>query len=489
MYRHGSYGDLQPTQDTIPVKGIGTLPVYFGIAPVHQLMDYSGKVNKPILVQNYSDAVNKMGYNDTNWKDFDLCEPIYAHFKNSIQPIGPIVLVNVLDPATMKAENKNLSLNLTNGQGYIVNDKIILKSVGIESKTFGVDFSAKYTTDGTKVLVKDLKGTLTSPVTITFDEIDITKVTKAEIIGGTNTSGAKTGISVVDLIYQTYNLVPTILDAPNWSNAPEVDAALKLASQKINGHWYAWVNSNLASNTNADTIEKAKSWKSSNSYNGSGESPCWPRVKNGDRIFHLSTLTTVAMQQVDNSNNNIPYETPSNKPIDITGLCLEDGTTIEFDQVQANTLNSSGIKTAIYWGGRWVLWGPHTGAYENSEDVVNSKDIDPRDTFDCNIRMLYYLLNDFQQRYGIQVDKPMIRSRIDTILNDYQERLDGFIGSGKLLYAKIQFNESSNPVSDIVEGDFNFDIATTTTPPGKSINAKLMYTTKGIDTLFGGDQA
>jgi phage tail sheath protein FI len=100
--------------------------------------------------------------------------------------------------------------------------------------------------------------------------------------------------------------------------------------------------------------------------------------------------------------------------------------------------------------------------------------------------MLYYLLNDFQQRYGIEVDKPMNRSRIDTILNDYQERLDSLVNRGALLFADIQFNESSNPTSSIVEGDFNFDIATTTTPPGKSINAKLQYTTKGINVLFGG---
>lgn len=482
MYIHGSYGNLQPSQDLIPAK-VGTLPVYFGILPVHQLMDYTDKVNKPVLVQSYSEAVTSAGYNDTNWNDFDLCEAVYAHFKNNIQPVGPIILVNVLDPDTMKNAGQTANVTLVNGQGYIENDKVILKSASITGKVLGTDFSAEYTPDGSKVLIKDLKGTLTSPAAVTFDEVDVTKVTKTEIIGGTDASGVKAGISVVDMVYQTYNKVPTILDAPGWSHIAEVDAALKNASQNINGHWYAWVNSNLAADSNADTIEKAKTFKASNGYTGSGETPCWPMAKNGGRLFHLSTLTTVTMQQVDFNNNDIPFETPSNKPIDITRLCLENGDAVDFDQLQANDLNSKGIKTATYWGGKWVLWGPHTGAYEYG------KDMDPRDKFDSNIRMLYYLLNDFQQQYGIEVDKPMNRSRIDTILNNYQERIDGLINMGALLYGKIEFNETSNPTSDIVEGDFNFDISTTTTPPGKSLTASLQYTTKGINVLFGGVQA
>lgn len=478
-YLHGSYGDLQATQDLLPVK-VSTLPIYFGRLPVHQLMDYKDKVNKPLLVKSYSDAV-KLGYNDANWNDFDLCEPVYAHFKNSIQAIGPIVLVNVLDPSTMKKDNQTAKVTLVNKKGFILNDKVILNTINITGKTLGVDYLAEYSGDGTKVLITDINLGIASP-TLNFSEVDPKLVTENEIIGTTSNTGLKTGISVVDLVYQTFNMIPTILDAPGFSNKPTVDAALRRASKKINGHWYAWVNSNLATDTNSNTIEKSKAFKVSNSYNDAGESCCWPLAQNLGRRFHLSTLTTVTMQQVDYSNDNIPYETPSNKPLDITGLCLADGTPIEFDKVQANDLNSNGIKTAIYWGGKWVLWGPHTSAYSYGESI------DPRNKFDCNVRMLYYMLNDFQKRYAIEVDKPMTRSRIETILNDYQERIDSLINKGALLYGKIQFNETSNQLSDIVEGDFNFDIATTVTPPGKSVSVKLQYTTQGIEVLFGGDR-
>lgn len=475
-YIHGSYGTLESTQDVIPTK-VGTLPVYFGRLPIHQLADFKGKVNKPLLVRSFYDA-KKLGYNDVNWEDFDLCEAVYAHFKNDIKVVGPIVLVNVLDPETMKKTGQKATVKFTNRKAYITNDKVILNTIKIDSKILGVDYLAEYTADGTRVLISDIKGDL-KELELTFDEVNPT-VTEDEVIGGTSSLGIKTGISVVDLVYQTHNLVPTILDAPAFSHIPKVAEELKEKSKQINGHWYAWVNSNLVADANVNTIEKALEYKKVNGYNSAIETACWPMALCGKRKFHLSTLTTVAMQQTDYKNGNTPYETPSNKPIPITGLCLKDGTPIEFDKIQANELNSKGIKTAIYWGGKWVLWGPHTAAYEYG------KEMDPRDKFDCNIRMLHYMLNDFQKRYGIEVDKPMTRSKIETILNDYQERIDTLINRGALLYGKIQFNETSNEISDIVEGDFNFDIATTVVPPGKSISATLQYTTKGIYLLFGG---
>jgi hypothetical protein len=90
LYKHGAFADLLATKDFVPPQGVFTLPVYFGRLPVHQLADFTDTVNKPILVQSFNDAVVKCGYNDGNWADFDLCEAVYAHFRNDIQPIGPL---------------------------------------------------------------------------------------------------------------------------------------------------------------------------------------------------------------------------------------------------------------------------------------------------------------------------------------------------------------------------------------------------------------
>lgn len=486
MYQHGAFAEIMATKEFIPPKGVGTLPVYFGTLPIHQMMEYGDKVNKPILISSLKEAQMKVGSSD-NWKSYTLCEAIYAHFKNNIKPIGPIILINVLDPEVHRLKPKSktaattATVQITNGIGYIQTETAIIKTVAIADKVMGTDFKVEYMPDGERIRLTALDETLGSSVEVTYSEVDPLLVEASDIIGGVSSEGKRTGISVVELVYQNYNMIPTLFCAPKWSKIPEVDTALKAASQKINGHWYAYVNSDLES-TESITIEKAKDAKSKTGYTSSNESPSWPMAKNGEgKVFHLATIATVTMQWVDFENGNVPYETPSNKPIDIVGLVLENGDAIEFDQMQANDLNSKGIRTASYWGGRWVLWGSHTGEYEYG------KDMDKKNIFDCSVRMLQYIANTFQSRYGIQVDKPMNRAMVDTILNDMQEWLDNLIAQGKVLHGQMAFEESSNPVSDVVEGDFIFDIATTTTPPGKSITAKICYTSQGINVLFGGE--
>jgi phage tail sheath protein FI len=481
MYKHGAYADLMATKDFIPPQGVATLPVYIGTAPINQLSVFSNTINKPLLIQSYQDGVNKIGYNE-DWTNFTLCEALYAHFKNNIQPIGPIVVINVLDPATHKKAG-TATVAMTNGIGYIDNKKVILNSVEATTVgvTIGTDFTVEYSTDGEKVIVKALTATVGASLDLSFDEIDMTNVTGTTIIGGTDANGIRTGIDAIDLIYQTFNMIPTIFAAPGWSHIEDVDTALKSKSQKFNGHWFAWVNSDIDSDTTT-TITAAKTAKNTNGFIGVMESPCWPMAYKGVRKFHISTLATVTMQMVDFQNDNVPYETPSNKPVDISGMCLKDGSVIEIDQTQANDLNSKGIRTLTFWGGRWILWGSHTGDYEYG------KDMDKRNVFDSNIRMIYYVANTFQSRYGTLVDKPMNRALVDTILNDFQEWFDNLAAQGRILFGEITFTEIDNPITDVVEGDFDFNIETTTTPPGKSLTAKISWTTQGINVLFGGEE-
>ncbi len=305
-------------------------------------------------------------------------------------------------------------------------------------------------------------------------------VDETDIIGGIDENGKRTGLACVDLIYQMYNKIPVVLVAPGWSHKPAVETALLEKCQKINGHWDAICVVDIDSAV-AKTIVAAKNWKQTNTYTSKLEKVCWPRVISGDKKYWLSTLIVVRMCQTDYTNEGIPYESPSNKPIDITGTILGDGALINFDEIQANDLNSEGITTVIYRAGSWVLWGPHNGNYKYTTEI------DPRDRFDCNIRMLIYLTNSFQVQYMNSVDQPLNRARVDSILNDAQVWLNSLVSDGKMLFAEIKFNESSNPVSSIVEGDFEFDIRTTTTPPGKSLTFKVQYTTEGLNSITGGE--
>lgn len=473
-YLHGVYGQLVGSGLTTAAS-VGTLPVYFGLAPIHQLADYSGKVGVPLVVT--SDGVGQAlaGYS-ASWDKFSLSEPMYVHFRGT-DPVGPIVLVNALDPDTHRGEEQvTKSLVWSGKAAKIETDIAILSTVELAGKTIGVDFSAAYNDEGTQLIITDLTEEGLGIDQATYYEVDVTKVTADEVA-----AAVKAGVA---LVYESALAVPTILAAPGWSDQRAVNDALKAAAKEINGHWSAFVFDDLDVSA-THTIDAAIAKKSSELRNTSEESPCWPMATDGVRYYHLSTLAAAKSQAVDAENDNIPYETASNKQIAITGLVIKDGDaykSIRFDKTEANRLNAEGIKTAIYWGGSWRLWGPHTGAYKYGAANV------PEEVFDCSVRMAQYLSNGFQLRNGEKVDKPMHRAMIDTILDAEQEALDRLVNQGALLHGTISFLPDSNPDSDIMEGQFVLDAQYTTVSPGRAIIGRYRYTATGLETLKGGEE-
>lgn len=473
-YLHGVYGQLVGSGLTTAAS-VGTLPVYFGLAPIHQLADYSGKVGVPLVVTSDEMGQRIAGYS-ASWDKFTLSEPMYVHFRGA-NPVGPIVLINALDPDKHRGDSEvSKSLVWSGKVAKIATDVAILKTVTIAGKTVGTDFSVAYDSEGKNLIITDLTDGGIGVDTATYFEVDLSKVNASDVV-----TAIKSGIG---LVYESALAVPTILAAPGWSDQKTVADALKLAAKKINGHWSAFVFDDLDVSA-THTIDAAIAKKSSELRNTSEESPCWPMATDGVRYYHLSTLAAAKSQAVDAENDNIPYETASNKQIAITGLVIKDGDaykSIRFDKTEANRLNAEGIKTAIYWGGSWRLWGPHTGAYKYG--VANV----PEDIFDCSVRMGQYLANSFQLRNGDKVDKPMHRAMIDTILDAEQEELDRLVNQGALLYGKISFSPDSNPDSDIMEGQFVLDAQYTTVPPGRAIIGRYRYTATGLEALKGGEE-
>ena len=376
-YRHGAYADQEDSLDYTSPSGVGTVPVYIGRAPIHQLPDYDNKTNVPILITSWEDGRRKIGYSDL-WSSYDLCEAVYAHFRNSVNSVGPIVVINTLNPSDKKNEmEQTAAVKFIKRKAVITNSRIIISTLNIEDKIMGVDYNAKYSDDGMSVLLEDLKGDIDS-VEVKYYEVDPAAVTDEDVVTGINKG--------VPLIYNDISVVPTILCAPGWSHKNAVFSALVSIQNQINGHWYAWINADIDS-SKYKTIEDAIVAKEDYEIETGAGGLLWPMAKKGKRIYHASTLCTVTMQWVDYKNNNMPYETPSNKPIDIDSLCLADGSVIKIDQSYANRLNANGINTMIYWEGIWRMWGSHTMKYGEGVSI-NSRDI-----FDCNVRMMRYIEN------------------------------------------------------------------------------------------------
>ena len=499
-YLYGAYGHIGETVAQSAVQA-GTTPVYIGTAPVNLVRGFAdaGVINEPIKLSNMIDAQRKLGY-AADWGTFTLCEVMNAHFNNTLGNIGPIYVINVLDPSAgkhRKATETTQQLSFTGGRAEFASSTIILDTLTIAMSeggdyAEGTDYAVDYNfTKGTVIITSLIADSpLTGTLTASFYEVDDSAIEDDDIIGGVTAGGEYSGLSSIALLYPEQFAVCNLIAAPGWSQSPAVYNAMLTASQKINGHWDAFVVADLplvdGSAQAVDTITKAIAWKKNNAFTGERSKVYWPQgIDNLGNIYHLSTLAVVELMRADFSHNSVPMETCGNKAIPIIKQYFgANATNRGFSQQEGKELTQNGISTAVAWGGEWVLWGDHTAAYTYGADV------DPRAIFDVSMRMLMHITNSFQREWSPEIDSPMTRALKDRIINREQEKLDGYVSMGALLGEPvILFLESENSTTDVMNGDFRWDIAVTPTPPLKSASVYVAYTDAGFSVYYeGGDE-
>ena len=486
-YLHGAYGELGDSKVSSTVQA-DSVAAYIGTAPINLVRGYKDAdlINMPIRVKDILEVQSKLGYAE-DWSAFTLCEVFAQHFQNTIGNVGPIYVINVLDPDTHRAEEATTKeLTFSNNRAEFESADIILDTFAIADKAEGVDYSLSYNFAKGSVVVKLLKDEAAGKLTCTYNTVDASKVESADIIGAVTADGQYTGLNALALLYQYNNAVLNMLAAPGWSHIPAVYKAMVAIVQKLNGHWDGFVNADIpivdAEGAAIDTIEKAIAWKAENGYTSEFSKVYWPQVMDGSgKVSHLSTVGQATMLRVDLSHDSIPFESPSNKEIMATRQYFgENSKNKGYDQQTCNSLNEKGITTACFWAGQWVLWGPHTAAFSYNGSM------DARSIFDSSVRMLMHITNNFQLEHGVKIDSPMTPQEKDTILNREREKLDTLVGIGALIGTPtVEFLESANPTSSLLNGDFVWDIAATPTPPFKSGTARVCYTDEGFAAFFG----
>lgn len=483
-YTHGAYGVMAKTISHIASVG-DTVALYVGTAPVNLIRGYKAFVNTPVKLSNLNDVLAYCGYSSA-WDKFTLCEAFKLHFDNPDGNIGPVVAINVMDPDThKKADDVTAELSVVNGRASIESDTIILDTLKINGKTEGTDYTVSYDFTTGRVELSFADGS-TAKLQATYSEVDPTAVTAEDIIGEATADGVYSGLGCIELVYQYLDLTPNLILAPGWSSNPAICKAMVKAATGINGHWLAKVYADIPladGDTKIDTRSAAKKWHQDNGYNTTDTlTPFWPMVPGTDgNLYHLSTMWAWEQMFVDMENGGLPFETASNKAVPISGQYFgKDSTNRGFNQVAANDLNAAGITTVCYWGGRWVLWGPHTGAF------AHGKVDDERAIFASNVRMLMHVLNSFQLDNAEVIDRPMTRALADSIRNREQEKLDAWAAMGAFIgNPVIEFVQADNTAENLVNGVFTWQFRGTTTPALRSATLKGAYTTEGINAYYG----
>ena len=476
-FKHGVYKSEVPTSLVSPVQGEAGLPVVVGCAPVY--MGDITNVNKPVLCYTYSEAVSALGFVHEDWENWTLCEFMYSQFALFGQ--SPCVLINVFDPARHK---KNITdevyevidgeINL--GEGVIKTGAISFKdSEGKAITNLKYDFN--YDDEGNAILSITSTGYPTS-LKISYVKADPSQVTANDIIGGVNAqTGAYKGLELVSRVFPMFRLIPGIILAPGWSEKSEVAAVMRAKCENINGLFTCISIADIPSDsTGAQTYSEVPAWKNANNYTSERQIVCWPKIKLGNDVYHMSTQLAGLMNNVDRSHNDVPYKSPSNELFQMDGCVLASGAEVSLGLEEANYLNGQGITTALNFMSGWVAWGNRTASYPANTD--------PKDCFIPIRRMFDFVGNTFIQTFWQKTDEPMTPRLVRTIIDSFNCYLNGLAAREMILGGRIEMLADENPLTSIQDGHLVFHVYLTPPPPAEMIEAVLEFDPDYFSVLY-----
>lgn len=492
-YKHGVYISETGTSLIPTVRVESALPFVVGTAPVNQVLAANRKVNEPVLINSYAEAVQYFGFEpaqvfntDTGDKKFrfSINEFMYANF--NFYGIVPCIFVNVLDPSTHKAAVAAQTVTISDGEGVVEILGMLPESVvvtngetGDDLVTYveGTDYELAFNETGYLVL-NWISSTLPATVSVSGNKIDVSAVTKNDIIGGINAStGKRKGLELINEVYPKFSLVPTLVLAPGFSSDPEVAAIMGAKAILINGNFRAMALCDAPADSNVPVYSSVPEWKKNNNLVLTQQVLCWPKVRNTETIYNASVHLAGVIGVTDNAYGGVPYCSPSNKNASITGLCLDDGTEVVFGNEEANYLNGQGIVTLLNFAKGWTFWGNRTCCYPGVTD--------PKDAFIPVRRMFQWVGNTIVLTTWQKVDEPGNRRLIETVVNSINQWLNSLVARGQLLGGRCLFREEDNPTIELMDGIYHFKVFMTPPSPAEDMEFNLEIDTEYYSTLFG----
>ena len=474
-FKHGIFYNEKATS-IIPTLTAAAPTVCIGVAPIHLATD-PAPVNTPVLCNTYAEYVAAFGHSD-EFSRYTICEAAYVHF--ALYNVRPVIFINVLDPAKHTESKSKTVTGLSNTVKVDCNAILTTLTVTSGEATLrkGTDYTAAYDDEGYLEFTVTSSGRdkLTGDsATLSYNGVKPELVTAADIIGGVDsTTGKNKGLECINDVYPKYGVLSGCVIAPKYSTDAEVAAVMAAKVTNINGCF----NTICAVDLDTSTVKKysdAYTAKNANNLVDKNQIVCFPMVALGNEKYHLSTHVAAIMSRTDAGNDDIPFESPSNKSLQAEGFCLADGTEILIAKDQADWLNSVGIVCGLNMNG-YRLFGNYTSIYPS---VTDSKDV-----FIAVRRMMNYIGSSIILTFFSFVDAPISRRLIEVVESSVQQFLNGLAASECILGGTVTFAEEDNPLIELIAGNLKFHLDVTFVVPAQCIQFEIEFDPTAYQSLF-----
>lgn len=481
MYKHGIEVKEKKTTYQRPLATAYAVQVIVGTAPVHLTKDPRAFVNRPVLVQSYAEALEKLGYLE-DW-NYTLCQSMFASFQ--LFNVYPVVFINVLDPDKHRKEKEEAEYLVTAHQLELPDSGVLLDSVKVKNTLTPLildkDYILNFNEEGKVILtlLSTGSGYDLEKVKVAYHCLDPNLVEEKEIIGSYNMeTGEETGLELVRQIYPMFHLCPGLLLAPGWSQKPNVGAALQEKCTEINGIFQCECVLDLDTTTNRKYTECGVA-KEKAGYTDPHAIVVWPELLVEGKHLAYSAAYGAMASYYTATNEDVPYVYPSNRLLGVEGAVLADGTEITLDQTQAAYLNGDGIVTAVNDGG-WRSWGNNTGCYPENTDLKDYR-------IACR-RMFSFVANYFILQYQQRLDASMNRRTVDDIVNSFNIWGNSLVSQGMCAGLRMEYDEGENKEEDLLNGHIKVNIFLAPYTPLEYIQASEEFDITTLQAAIVGEE-
>lgn len=477
-YSHGMGVVENDTKLQTPKSGASAIQFVVGPAPVNLLDDPYSATNVPFFAARREEADRAVGFSfdwgrsntDRAKFHYTLCQSVYASF--NLCAVGPVILLNVLDPKKHVKENEDAELKVVDGTAKLKMAGVLRPETSVYAEGAELvqdeDYVLSFDRDG--YLVISLTAPSVSDITVKSKSIDPEAVTAEDIIGGYDAkTGRNTGLECIEDVFPSFNVIPNIIVCPGWSTVPEVAAAMEMKSTFINGVFGCENIADLDSTQDGACLyTQVQAVKEGSGMAGTHQAAVWPMAKAGELVFYFSAVFAAVTAATDIGNDDVPSVPPSNKKVSINGLVLDDenNTEVLLKLPQANAVNAAGVITGLNFDG-WRTWGNNTAAFPGTKD--------PKDRWINCRRMMTYCENHWVRAYFDEVDSPANLRLTQNIVEQENMWYSSLFANGKIAGGGITFDSSRNPVSQILDGKILFGIKVAFFTPGEYIVGEFEY--------------
>lgn len=429
-----------------------------GTAPVHLLPAELQTPNVLGLVWSDQRSVQLYGVDRPG---FTMPSAFRATY---IKTGGQFLAVNVFDPAVHKQDVAAAEMTFAGGTIQLANEDVT--AITVQSQDLATTYvdGTDYTVDRATGLVSRVTTggiAQAATVSIAYSYADLTLVTSADIIGGVDIDGNRSGLELLKEGLITYGRKAKLIQAPGFASVTAVRNAMQSIARNQRGHCF--VDAPIGT-TPAEAIQSRGPTGPADVFFTSDKRTmlCYPHVKEYDANTDSDVLAPysqhlAAVSAQVQSQRGLQYS-PSNKEIlGITGVEVNISSDFTDPDSEANQLNEFGI-TTIYrgFGTGSRTWGNRTAAWPTDTGV---------DTF-LAVQAVSDMIAETLEFNSLQfIDQPLTLGLIDSVVKSVDSFLGRLKNQGIILNGKVWFDAADNDATQLSAGWIRFRVDQQQPPP------------------------